>query len=231
MEIQKYLLLFAIALFPATTFAEQKPCEALSSKWGSGATCQCGNVLSNLKVTAPKGFRLKDVCQFRHYPFEADLKNIGPKDRKASLGDSGPSGSYPLDLKHNKASLDESSPSGEYPIGTIYLSGELFLTGTVVVDPSDSGTMFFYPTPKQFTFPRETVFAKRFRSFKLGSKEDLKNFNVTKEMLSRCWEAETKIRLRDIAVELSDSDSAGTYPRKVKVLRVTPWKKCSEKYL
>jgi hypothetical protein len=229
MKIQKYLLLFSITLFANPTLAEKNRCVDNTSYLEGGVLCQCGSVLSNLKVTIPKGTRLERVCSLRYYPSTDKKENNLPSD------ESGPTGSYPLDLKHSKASLDDHKPSGDYPIadiiGGIEISGELILSGIVVVNPSDAGIMFFDPAPKQIVFPRETVFTKKFRQFKLGKDDDLKHFKVTKEILktsySECWEAKAKIKLRGIRVEISEQDSAGTYAHNVKVLSLAPWKKCT----
>ena len=200
------LLTLGIALFATPALAEQKLCEALSKSlselWQYKAACQCGTELSNLEVTLPTGTHLEAVC---------DLYDSNEK---------------PVDLNKTKISLERYDSSGGYPaIGSIYISGELVLTGTVRIEPSNSGAMWF--TPKLLKTPKKSVFTKNFlSSFKIENDVDYKKFGAPGPAHVTCLTADATIMVRGLEVRLIGNDHRGTYPRYIDVLKVSVFKKC-----
>ncbi|WP_301102422.1 hypothetical protein [Propionivibrio sp.] len=193
------LLLLAAISSEARSTAEK--CVALSNelseRWERPVPCYCGNELSNLEVTPPRGLRLSAVCGLRD-----------SSDRW-------------IDLEKEKASLDHYDRYGGMPDGEIYLSGQIKLTGSAGMEPSDSGDLSF---AIECDMPPEPAFLRRFCEFKLGSDADYKKLGGPKpsdEEGMKCWSANVTLKIVDPIVSLGETDSAGTYPRNIVVLRKT----------
>src|SRR6266571_6104800 len=141
MKFFPHWLFLALALIPGYVAADQDQCGGRSTiRPGDvfdGDSCQCGSVLSNLTVAAPRGMRLKAACQL-------EATESGGRSR-------------PVDLKKGQVSLDKFSASGNYFDGTLLFSGTIVVDGVVKVVPSDAGNIFVFPN-------RPRTLQKRFRT-------------------------------------------------------------------
>jgi hypothetical protein len=207
------LLAVGFSIFSIPALAAQDRCkelsETLSASQQSSVVCHCGNELSKLEVTLPKGTHLEAVC---------GLISIDPNTGAGKQ----------IDLNKFNISLDKSDSSGNLPLGHIYLKGEMVLTGEVKIEPSDAGAVWFYPN--NLDFPKKTVFTAKFNVIKINNEDDYKNLHATK-FLSQggCWFAKAKIKMIGMEVNLSDTDYEGVYPSKIEVLKVTAFNSCVQK--
>lgn len=205
-------LTLGVVLFATPVFAEINRCEkiskSLSERWGPDVACQCGPELSNLEVTVPIGTHLEAVCGLR-----------------------GNNGKL-IDLRKTKATLDKYDSSGSYPSdGVIYISGELVLTGLVVVEPSNCCTMSFRPkllnVPREsvFSVPKQSVFTENYLTG-IRMDVDYDKFRAPDPTYVECLTANATIKIRGLEVRLIGNDEGGTYPRDLDVLKVSAFKKC-----
>lgn len=213
MKTSAYLLAVSFSIFSVPSLAAPERCkelsETLSASQQSSVVCHCGDELSKLEVTLPKGTHLEAVC---------GLTSIDPNTGAGKQ----------IDLNKFNMSLDRYDSSGNLPLGHIYLKGEMVLTGEVKIEPSDAGTVWFYPD--NLDFPKKSVFTDKFGVIKIVNEDDYKNLRATK-FLSQggCWFAKAKIRVIGVEVNLSDTDYEGVYPGKVEVLQVAPFNSCVQK--
>lgn len=125
----------------------------LSKTWQRPIPCYCEKALSNLEITPPRGLRVDAVCGLRDA-----------------------SGRW-IDLNKEKASLDQYDKNGGMPMGEVYLSGQITLTGTAVMEPSNSGDLSF---GTKCNVSPEPAFLRNFCEFKLGSNADYKKIRWSK---------------------------------------------------
>lgn len=195
----------AVLLLLAAIGAEANPkgnkCATLSAElsksWERPVPCYCGNELSNLEVTPPRGLRVEAVCGLRD-----------TSDRW-------------IDLAKKKASLDYYDKDGGMPYGEIYLSGQIILTGLAGMEPSNSGDLSF---ATKCDMPQEPAFLRKFCEFKLGSDADYKKLSGPKPTYDKefkCWRENVTLKIIDPMVSLGETDSSGTYPRNIVVLKKT----------
>lgn len=190
-----------LAVANTDAYAKDNKCADLSAKlskyWNRPVPCYCGAALSNLEITPPRGLRVEAVC--------------GLRDETGRW----------IDLEKEKASLDHFK-NGNLPDGEVYLSGQITLTGSAGMEPSNSGTLAF---GSECDMQKEPVFQKKFFcEFKLGSDADYKKLGGPKpynDKEFKCWRMNVTIKVIDPVVSLGDTDSAGTYPRNIVVLKKT----------
>jgi hypothetical protein len=197
-----------LAALLAHSVALSQTCEPrarqLSEQWQRKVTCNCGPALSRLTVTLPKGLSVSAACGLR--------KSTASRD---------------IDLTKESLNMDGYDPSGDYPSGILYLSGMTTLSGSVRVEPGNSGELWFR-ADLPITNSR-TVFALLLQEFKIEEK-DYGKFGVTVDLLAKeCSIAKAKARFQDFRVVLGETDEAGVYPLSVKVLQLKTFKKCGQK--
>lgn len=196
-EIVIFLILAAVN---TVVYAEGSKCDDLSSelskRWQRPVPCYCGKSLSNLEVTTPQRLYVEAVCGLRDA-----------------------SGRW-IDLAKEHASLDHYDKDGNMPMGTIYLAGQIALTGTAGMVPSDSGTLSF---SSKCDMPNEPAFLRNFCEFKLGSDADYNKLGGPKPSYERgmkCWwSLDISINFIDPIVSLDETDGAGTYARNITVIK------------
>ena len=72
--------------------------------------------------------------------------------------------------------------------------------------------------------PLEPAFLRNFCAFKLGSDADYKKLGGPKpsyEEGMKCWWVDVTLKIIDPIVSLDETDSAGTYPRNILILKKT----------
>ncbi|MCL2525346.1 MAG: hypothetical protein FWF20_11145 [Betaproteobacteria bacterium] len=194
--IAALMLLVAIG---AGAHSEENKCSTLSAEWS--VPCYCGDELSNLEITLPRGLRVDAVC-----------------------GLSGSQGW--IDLHKEKASLDHYDEHGNMPQGYIYLSGQITLTGSISMGPNSE-----YPSfrTSYCNMPQAPAFLREFCDFRFDS--HAVNSDTIYKKLGRprsfhekemqCWSEEVTLRIIDPFVILEDSCKGGTYPGNIVVLKKT----------
>lgn len=143
-----------------------------------------------------------------------------------------------IDLSKEKASLDRYK-NGTIPFGTIYLSGEITVTGKITFDPGPAGDIWFYP---EWEFSQlGTAFSKEVSNFKFLDENQAAAFKVDESLLKVdlkvdeegyvkvvevCVVAPAKIRISGLRVSIGGTDEAGAYPVNTKVLHVGEYRSC-----
>lgn len=164
--------------------------------------CNCGEHLNNLEITVPTDMKIMSACLY---------------DPRSSPRRS-------IDLSKEKASLDRYT-NGNIPHGTIYLSGELTIDGDVFVDEGPAAVFWFYP---KWDFSQsDTPFSKEISSFKFLDEGVAATFKIDKSLVVKgCSIAQAKIQISGLRVSIGDTDEAGAYPVKAKVLHVGEYRPC-----
>ncbi|MCL2075297.1 MAG: hypothetical protein FWH15_02430 [Betaproteobacteria bacterium] len=180
----KFFMIAVLMLFASIgseAYSEGSKCSALSvemsASWERHVPCYCGDELSNLEVTLPQGLRVDAVCGL------SDLRDSSHRW---------------VDLHKEKASLDYYDEHGYLPNGVIYLSGQITLTGSVSMEPSDSGDLLF---STNCDMPQEPAFLRKFCEFKLDDDSNYKKLggeppSYDKEM--KCWTVDATLRFIDL---------------------------------
>ena len=193
--------LLLMAVIGCEAHAKDSKCAALSAAlakaWDKPVPCYCGTELSHLEITPPRGLRVDAVCGLRD-----------------------PSGRW-IELDREKVSLDHYDKQEGMPHGEIYLSGQITLTGSAGMTPSDSGDLSFGTGCEM---PKEPAFLRNFCAIKLGSDADYKKLGGPRpshEEGMKCWSEEVTLKVIDPIVSLDETDGAGTYARDIVVLKKT----------
>ena len=188
-----------LATISSVAYSKDDKCAALSAKlsksYERSVICNCGSELSNLQITPPRGLRVKAAC----------LSNSSGRS---------------IDLNKEKISLDYYDKNGNMPMGEIYLTGQLTLTGSATMEPSNAGELEFYT---KCDMTDEPVFLGNFCEFKLGSDADYKKLGGPKPSFKEsmmCWSNKVTLKVIDPVVNLNDQ-STGTYPSNITVLKKT----------
>ena len=189
-----------LATISSVAYSKDDKCTALSAELSKSyerpVICNCGSELSNLQITPPRGLRVKAAC----------LSN--------SLGGS-------IDLNKEKVSLDYYDKNGNMAMGEIYLTGRLTINGTARMEPGNAGNLWF---STKCNIPDEPAFLRNFCEFNLGSDADYKKLGGPKPSYKenmKCWSNKVMLKVTDPIVNLIDTDSGGTYPSNIAVLKKT----------
>jgi hypothetical protein len=202
-------LTLVLLILSISAHAQPSQCPALSHIDGSREStseCRCGTDLKNVTLTPPKGFTLKAACSLRKWD-QADGVFVNIPAQRA-------------------VNLDRYDQYGNTAIGRYYFQGQLRMGGLLRFEPSDGGDLYFVPA-QPVQMPRPTI-EPYFRSFKLIPYGQDSTFSITKSIRTMgCAEARAQIVIHDVMVIANDSDEAGTYPRRVEVLRISSYTPCS----
>ena len=180
----------------------QERAKQLEQTSGSTVICHCGVELRRIFATLPRGLELTAACLLR--------KSDGSA----------------VDLQRESISLDKYDSQGNYFDGVFYLSGTLTLSGTVRVEPGNSGDLWLDFGAALAS--GESVFARGMRTMKIENEENYSKFHVTSKLLQKeCSKATTTVVLRGFRIVLEDTDWAGTYPEQIDVRTIGQYKTCS----
>lgn len=182
-HLRNVLMLF-LSLQSVSALAAQQTCaELLALKPNEDVSrCECGKVLSNVEIAAPKGMRLAAICGLVAIEYRPDLHYRA------------------IDLSKERISPDKRV---DY-FGRFIFSGTVVVSGEVRYDPaSDVADMFFVPQPS--LAPYESRFSGYYAELDLHSHLYGKQFNLPENEdphIATCKRATAKIKLRGIEVDL-----------------------------
>ena len=200
---QLLILVFGITFSFSQASAKQVECQTWPTYYDDGF-CNCGAQLKNLEITPPNGMKVMSAC----------------------LSDQTSSPERVIDLSKEKISLDKRSDSGNIS-GTVYLSGNLIITGEVYVDEGPSGSAWFTP---YWEFSKlNTDFSRELSYFKLLNDDELIPFKIDRDLLNKgCSRAPATIEIDGFRVLIGGTDEAGTYLVNTKVLHLDQYKPCAK---
>ena len=199
------IFILSSIIFISQSFAADGKCPTWPSYY-QPEFCNCGAQLKNLSLATPKNTNVMSACL---------------EDRSAG-------GRRLIDLKKEKLNLENSNDYGEYPHGTIYLRGEMTISGEVIVDEGPSGVFWFKPQ-WEFSHPK-TPFSIMMNSFKFLDENDSNAFKINEKLVRQgCSVAQATIRIIGFRVLIGGTDEAGTYPVGTKVINVGKYAPCAKK--
>ena len=197
--------LTAVLVAPADAESCAQLAKTLSAGWQRDVPCHCrADELARVKLALPKGLTLDAVCALR----KAD-------------------GTF-VDLRRQSADLTRYDAAGNSYDGEFHLSGTLSMSGTIRVEPGNSGELWFTPAAR-LVDPR-TPFGGQFQEFKIAAEKDYRKFGVTPALLERpCSWTRASVEFRGFRVSIGETDDTGAYPKNVRVLRVGRFKACPQR--
>jgi hypothetical protein len=174
----------------------------LSAQWERQISCYCDRDLSRLVASLPKGLSLVAAC---------------------GLHDAG---GRMLDPRRESVNMDRHDASASMPDGVFYVSGDLTLSGSISVEPGNSGEVWFRPDVPLVQGRR--AFSEAFQELKIENETDYVKLQVTKALLAKeCSMAKATVTFSGFRVHRGQTDEAGTYPSKMKVLRLGKYTSCA----
>jgi len=134
-----------------------------------------------------------------------------------------------IDLSRQKVSLDRYT-DGDIPDGEVFITGSARLSGYFSYEPGNSGDAWFAPRPPFIALNHKALAAK-LNSFKfIGADNVIRRFRVPRNLRnSNCFTANATIEIDGIRLLIGETDEAGAYPIKFKVVDIYGFKKCAEK--
>lgn len=163
--------------------------------------CTCGPLLRNLKFTPPTGMNLVAACGLQWASMNREI-----------------------DLRRESVSLDAFT-DGDLPYGIIYLDGSGVRAGNALVEPMNSGELWFHPKPGFSN--RGLPLGDQMSELKFSSNSDYAAFRVNEKVLnSDCSSARARIRIRGLRIVIGETDEAGSYPLVTRVLKISKYKDC-----
>jgi len=204
-------LALALLVLSISAHAQPSQCPAFLNIEGyreRASACRCGTDLENVALTPPKGLTLRAACGLRKWSEGAGVFVDIPPQRAVDL--------------------DRYDQNGNGSIGNYYFQGHLRMVGLLRFEPSDGGELFFWPS-QPVQMPQSTI-EPYFRVLTLIPVGQYSTFNVTKSIRTMdCAEARAEIVIHEVMVIGNDSEGAGAYPSRLKVLRASPFKPCNRK--
>lgn len=191
-----YSALLLLGLSPHAIAIDQQ-CPAIAR---DSATCRCGNDLKRVILTPPRGLELRAACDLR--------KNE--------------EGFRPIP-KNSRVNLDQYDSHGNGLIGIYYFRGRLRMTGILEYHPSDGGELFFWPD-KPVDMPKTTI-EPYFRTLTLIPVGKYAKYSIDKAVIAKgCAKARAEINVKELRIDVNDSEQAGAYPTSIDLLKISPYK-------
>ena len=198
---KQIIIILSCLIITSQAFSREDNCPTFPSYYDP-KHCNCGEQLNNLKVTLPKGLKVLSSCLYDYSRPVSDRR---------------------IDLSKETASLNEYK-NGEIPEGTIYLSGNLSIDGEIYYEPGNSGDYFFIPF---WNFQARTPINSLIGDFKFLNNDLPINIKVKDNKVdSECLKASARININGLRVLIGQSDEAGAYPFKTKLLNIGKYKPC-----
>ena len=206
---QLILAALLCTFFPIAAEANAQTCKQLSAQLSARSQrdvpCFCQRAeLARVKVALPKGVALHAVCGLQ-----------GTDGRSVNLG-------------RERVDMNRFGATGDSFDGEFYLSGTLALSGSIRVEPGNSGELWF--TPSASIAEPNSPFGGQLGQFKIASESDYKKFGVSRDLLSRpCSYAQASVEFKGFRVSLGQTDDTGAYPLEVRVKRVGQYRSCEQR--
>jgi hypothetical protein len=198
---QQIIIILSCLIVSSQVFSRDDTCPTIPSYYDS-EHCNCGEQLNNLEVTLPKGLKVLSSCLY-------DYSRPVPERR--------------IDLSKETVSLNEYK-NGEIPEGTLYLTANLIISGEIYYEPGQSGDYWFLP---RWNFRERTPINDLLGDFKFLDDDLPLNIKIEKSMVdSECLKASARIKINGLRILIGQSDEAGTYPFKTKILSIGKYKPC-----
>jgi len=197
------------ALAAVANSADAQTCpqlsKTLSEGWQRDVPCYCkAEELARVRVKLPKGLKLHAVCALR----SSDGRFVN--------------------LTHQSVDMNRYDKTGNTLDGEFYLSGALSLSGSIRVEPGNSGDLWFTPDVK--LGDSASPFGSQLSEFKLDAESHYRDFKVTPAMLQLgCSQAKASAIFNGLLVSLGETDFNGAHARKARVLKVGNYHTCAQR--
>lgn len=165
--------------------------------------CVRGKALLNLQATFPHPMKVVEACDLRW------------------------SNGKHINLSLQKVSLDQYT-DGDMPQGVVLVTGRARLSGQFRYEPGNSGDAWLTPHPSLIA-PHHKALAAQLSSIKFADVTSMGRFRVPPTLRnSNCFTANMTIEIDGINLIIGETDEAGAYPIKFKVVDISGFKKCAE---
>jgi hypothetical protein len=164
-------------------------------------SCYCGADLNKVKLAVPKKLKLEAIC------------GLSDLDGNA------------IDLRGKRIAFDhpvKNDLNGTRAESTLYLSGELILSGEVRYEPGEAGSLYLN-TPDANELTQSAYLATKLRSIELDGVSD--KIKIP-DKSANCLVAQATIKVHGLQIVNQEGDANGATPKNITILKISEFTPC-----